>query len=178
MACNCLTYECLDVVQQFEDCLSIITLDLEAEETGTIKWQYEFNGRWKGGTVDIVEGENIVLPWVFNEHYTHTINFYNTDGTKQDICYKLDTRKIAGSYTDNGGGGTSTKYLNITLTDEMLSDDGATVTNSLISGRSILLIADGNQIYNRGSFTQAGNSFTMTNGTSYYAGQLITLLFE
>lgn len=176
MACNCSTYDCLDVIQQFDDCQSVITLDLKATETGTIKWMYEFNGRWKGGTVDVVQGENIVLPWVFNEHYVHLINFYNVDGTKQDVCYKLDTSKIAGSFSEpTPSGGAS--YLTFEVTEEMLSDDGKTITNNAINDRDIILISEGTQAYNASQFTQSGNGFTYTGDAVAYVGQLITLIF-
>jgi len=177
MACNCENYACLEVVQQYNSCPELLTVKLPANATGTYTWEYEFNGRWKGGSIDVTSGENIVLPWVFNEHYVHLVKFYDAEGELlNDTCYKLDTSKVAGSYsTPDSSSGMG--YLNVTLTEEMLSDDDTTVTIPAIAGRTIVLIADGNQIYNFASFTQDGNSFTMTNGNSFYAGQKITLQF-
>lgn len=179
MACNCGTYACLDVIQQFNNCPEFLTIDLEADETGTWQWKYEFAGRWFGGTIDVTSGEDIVLPWVFNEQYIHLIEFYKVDGTLfNDTCYKLDTSKVAGTYTTPTT--SESNYLNVTLTAGMLSMDGdgqQVVTIPAIAGRTIIFVADGNQLYNNGSFTQSGNSFTYTNGTENYAGQKITLLF-
>lgn len=176
MACNCTTYTCLDVIQQFNNCPEFLTLRLLAPATGTYSWQYEFNGMWRGGTIDTTISENIVLPYVFNERYVHTIKFYDTDGTLlNDTCYKLDTSQIAGTYTTPTVG--ESNYMNVTITSGMLSVDGdnQVVTIDAIGGRTIVFIADGNQLYNFASFTQDGNSFTMTNGTTFISDQKITL---
>lgn len=176
MACDCTTYACLDFVRQYSNCPEFLTVKLEAAATGTYSWEYEFNGRWFGGTIDVTGGQNIVLPWVFNEQYTHLVKFYDENGDLlNDTCYKLDTSKIPGTYTTPSSG--ETNYLNVTLTEGMLSEGGTVVTLSTIAGRTVIFVADGNQIYNAGSFTQDGNEFTMTNGASFYAGQIITLLF-
>lgn len=178
MPCNCTIYACLDVVQQYNSCPTVVTLDFEAPGTGTYQWQYEFNGRWYGGTVDVVEGENIVLPWVFNEQYVHLIQFFNNGTLLNSTCYKLDTSKIAGSYSTPSEAA-EVSYLTVTLTEDMLTEvDGQqVVTIAAIAGRPMILIADGNQIYNTGSFTQSDNSWTYTNEAVNYAGQIITILF-
>ena len=179
MACNCLTYTCLDVIQQYNNCPEFLTLRLVAPATGTYSWQYEFNGMWKGGTIDTTISENIVLPYVFNERYVHTIKFYDTDGTLlNDTCYKLDTSQIAGTYTTPVVG--ESNYLNVTITAGMLSlndEQQQVVTIEAIDGRTIIFVADGNQLYNVASFTQDGNAFTLINGAVFYVGQVITLLF-
>lgn len=174
MACSCTSYTCLNIVQQYSNCLSTVTLDLVAGATGTYTWRYEFNGTWKGGNIDVTESAKIVLPYVFNENYTHIIEIYKGDGTLlNDTCYTLDTSRIVGSYA------TATvetpNYLNVTVTDDMLSDNNTTITLNTIDDRSIVFIADGNQLYNFASFTQSGNSFTMTNGAAFYVGQKITI---
>lgn len=181
MACNCDNYACLEPVRQYDNCREVVTVQLEAAATTTYTWEYEFNGRWFGGSIDVTAGQNIVLPWVFNEHYRHTIKIYDENGDLfNDTCYTFDTSKVAGSYTTPTIPNTD-YILNVTLTEGMLSVDGdgnQIVTIPAIAGNSIMLIADGNQIYNFGSFTQAGNSWTYTNGASNYAGQKITLIFE
>lgn len=170
MPCNCETYTCLNVVQEYNNCPTVLELQLEATQTATYSWEYEFNGRWFGGTVDVTNGENISLPFVFNEDYIHVIKLYYNNELVNDTCYKLDTSKIAGSYTASSTSGRG--YLTFEV-----DANGATVTNADIANRAIVLIADGNQIYNSSGFTQAGNSFTMTNGVSFYIGQTITLVF-
>lgn len=181
MACDCTTYTCLDFVRQYTNCPEFLTVELEAAATATYTWEYEFNGRWFGGSIDVTNGENIVLPWVFNESYIHVIKFYDATGDLlNNTCYKLDTNKIPNTYTTPSS--EETNYLNVTLTADMLSTDGdgnQVVTISGIAGRTIVFVADGNQLYNAGSFSQpeGDNEFTMTNGASFYAGQIITLLF-
>lgn len=179
MACDCTTYECLDFVRQYTNCPEFLTVKLEAAATTTYSWEYEFNGDWKGGTIDVTTGENIVLPWVFNEHYIHLIKFYDENGDLlNDTCYKLDTSKIPGTYTTPSS--QVDNYLNVTLTAGMLSidDEGRQIiTIPAIAQRTIIFVADGNQLYNVASFTQDGNAFTMTNGAVFKSGQIITLLF-
>lgn len=178
MSCNCEAYACLEVLREYDNCREFLTVVLPSPVTGTIQWEYEFNGMWKGGNIDVTEGQNIVLPWVFNEYYVHDIKFYVNGELLNDTCYRLDTSKIPGSYATPAT--TESKSLNVTLTADMLSfdDEGnQVVTMPAIGSRTILLIADGNQIYNIASFSQSGTSFTMTNGAVFYAGQIITLLF-
>lgn len=179
MACNCTNYACLEVVRDFTNCPTMLTIVLASPITGSLEWEFEFNNSWKGGTIDVTEGENIVLPWVFNEQYIHLIKFYNGDTPLNDTCYKLDTSKISGSYVSAGSSTEATNYLTFTVTAGMLSDSGATITNASIAGRTILLIADGFQMYNSGRFTQASGSdtFTMSAPIKFKAGQVITLLF-
>lgn len=179
MACDCTTYECLGVVQSYDNCATTITLELESLDTGSYNWSYEFNGRWFGGNVEVTEGDNIILPWVFNENYVHKIKFFRPSGELlNDTCYKLNTSEIAGSFiTPSSDAGS--KYLNVELTADMLSDGGATVTIPSIAGKTLVSVLDGNQAYNFGSFNKAvgSDSFTMTNGTTFYVGQKITLEF-
>lgn len=51
--------------------------------------------------------------------------------------------------------------------------DGNTVTDSRFGDREVATVNDGQQTYNRGQFTQVGDTITMTNGTSFYNGQLL-----
>lgn len=178
MGCNCTIYACLGFIDQFNNCPEFLTLDLEADETATWPWKYEFNGRWFGGAIDVTSGSDIILPWVFNEQYIHLIEFYKSDGTLfNDTCYKLNTSKVAGTYTSANV--VADNYLNVTLTAEMLStgESGQVVTIPAIAGNTIIGIGDGNQFYSGASFSQSGDAFTMLNGASFYAGQVITLLY-
>jgi hypothetical protein len=177
--CGCENYACLNIVPDYSGCPTVITTDLIAAQTATYNWQYEFNGRWKGGTVDVTEGEAIVLPYVFNENYIHEIKFLLGGDLVNDTCYKLDTSGIPTSYSQNTGEDENT--LTFEVTSDMLStttiDDVEyqVLTNPSINSREVALLADGNQIYN--GFTQSGNALTMINGTTFYVGQKITLVF-
>lgn len=176
MACDCTTYTCLNVVQNFDDCPDTLELDLLVPETNPQEayvWTflYEFNGMWKGGSIDVTSGENIELPWVFNENYIHPIKIYEADGTLfNDTCYKLDTSKIAGNYT-------TPTDLNEEYVFNITVSAGSTFTSSKINGRPVMVVYDGNQSYNRqpDNFTQATNTVTMTNGVTFYEGQIITV---
>lgn len=170
MPCKCETYTCVSVVPNYTDCLETIELDLEASDTGVYQWEYEFNGKWFGGTVNVVDGENIELPWVFNEFYVHAIRFLYNGALVGDTCYLLDTSSIAGSFATPSSTGAG-NYLTFE------AEVGDTQTNADIAGRTIILISDGAQIYNVSQFTQNGNTFVMTNGVSFYAGQVLTLIF-
>lgn len=170
MSCGCTIYECVVPVFDFTDCPDTIELALTAPNTGVYQWLYEFNGRWFGGTVTVTQGENITLPYVFNENYTHTIKFYYNNLLVNDTCYTLDTSLIAGSYTTNTSSG-GVAYLTFEAVD------GAEQTNADIANRNIIGIMDGAQIYNVAQFTQNGNTFEMTNGVSFYTGQTLTLIF-
>lgn len=56
---------------------------------------------------------------------------------------------------------------------EVDGEGGANVTNAAFS-RPVMLLNDGQQTYNRAQFTQAGTTITMTNGVTFYTGQLLT----
>ena len=174
MDCGCTTYNCLDVVREFTNCRSILTLYLQAGETATYSWEYEFNGLWRGGTIEVTTGDNIVLPYVFNEYYIHLIKIYKANGDLlNDTCYKLDTTKLPGNYTTATPEDNNT--LEVTITDE--SGQGAgSFTVDAINGRTVKYIIADPQVYT--GFTQTGNQITMTNGVTYYDGQKILLVFE
>lgn len=171
MACDCTIYECLETVINLADCPDEIELVLEADETGVWIFSYEFNGRWFGGSIDVVDEENITVPFVFNEHYIHLIKFFKADGSLlNDTCYKLDTSKIVGNYTTATV--TEENIFNVTVSA------GNTFTSSKINGRAVMIVDDGQQAYNNTTFTQSGNTGTMTNGAVFYEGQIITLIMK
>lgn len=174
MACECTTYECLEVVKEYNNCPTIVTLDLQALATGTYSWEYEFNGRWRGGSLEVTQGENIVLPYVFNEYYIHAIKLYDEAGALlNDTCYKLDTSKLPGTYTTTAQN--ADLFLPVTVSDP--SGEGiSSMTIAGINGRTIKLIVADPQVYT--GFTQNGNTFTMTNGAVFYDGQKIVLVFD
>lgn len=174
MACDCTTYECLNTVINLNQCRETIELVLEADETGSWIYSYEFNERWFGGSVDVVDGENIELPYTFNEHYVHKIKFFKTDGNLlNDTCYTLDTSKIVGSYSTPTAS-VQENIFNITVSI------GNTFSSSKINGIPVMVVFDGNQSYNRqpDNFTQVGNTVTMTNGVVFYEGQIITVTLK
>lgn len=88
MACNCIEYQCLDI--DYDLCDNDITLPLNADETGLWTLLIEFNGTWIKLSIEVVEGEPIVIPNVLNEHYVHTVRLLNSSKELfNDTCYKL-----------------------------------------------------------------------------------------
>lgn len=174
MPCDCTTYACLNTVINLTDCPDEIELVFPATETGSWIFSYEFNGVWKGESIDVVDTENVVLPWVFNENYIHVIKFFDSEGDLlNDTCYKLDTSKIVGNYT-TAATVTEENIFNVTV------GAGSTFSSSKINGRPVMVVLDGNQSYNRqpDNFTQAdgSNTVVMVNGVSWLAGTVITVI--
>lgn len=149
---------------------SIVTL-LQANQTGTWLMKYEFNGNWFGVEIDVTNGQLIELPFVFNENYNHTIEFYNnSDALFNDTCYTLDTSKIVGTpsaTSPSSSSGFSYDIVTAEAGDELEMN---------VAGNAILLF-DGNQSYTQDKFTQSGTTITMTDGTTFYDGQRITILY-
>lgn len=173
MACDCETYVCLSTVPDFSDCPDTIELVLEATETATWIWEWEFNGKWFGGYIDVTNGENIELPFVFNENYIHQIKFTKADGTLfNDTCYKLDTSTIAGNYTAASSGTSSEYIIEVTI-----AADGSAFTSSLIASRTVMvIITNGTSKIRTADFTQSSNTITFVNGDTVVIGQKATLI--
>lgn len=60
-------------------CDDTITLKLEADSDGIWTMYAKFNGVVLTASVSVVNGENITIPNIFNENYTHTIWFKKED---------------------------------------------------------------------------------------------------
>lgn len=61
-------------------CGSAVELPLIAEITGVVVMNVRFNGVTIKRDVNIVSGQNITVPNVFNENYLHEIWFEDSDG--------------------------------------------------------------------------------------------------
>lgn len=173
MSCNCTIYECLPIAPNILQCGEYIATTLLADETGIWTMRYEFNGRWFGEQITVTNDELISIPYVFNESYTHIIEFIKGDGTVfENTCYTLDTNQIMGiSPASSGGGGISVdNWLTVTV-----QQDGSTF--EVAAGYTIWLVFNGQQGLLRGvAFTQSGTTITMINGDYYAAGTQLLLL--
>lgn len=90
MSCNCITYQCLSV--DHNPCSNGVQLPINADETGNWSVLIEFNGTWIRLSLEVTEGEPIVIPNVLNERYTHTIRLLNSNKELfNGTCYKLMT---------------------------------------------------------------------------------------
>lgn len=170
MACNCENNACLEVAPNILQCGEDIVTLVMSDYTGSVVMSYEFNGRWFGEQIEVVSGEFIEMPNVFNESYTHLVKFYknNTD-IINDTCYSLDTSLLMGggiSPTSPSSGGFN--YYNTE------GDGDDTVDFSL---GTPIVVFDGNQSYIQGQFTYAAGVITMLNDITFYDGQLLTILY-
>lgn len=174
MACECLEFECLGIAPRIFQCGENILTTLLAGETGIWLMRYEFNGRWFGREITVENGALVSIPNVFNEHYIHKIQFYNsTDELVNDKCYTLGTANVTVEPTlspiqpaPEGQWGTVT-----------IETDGAD-SFEVPAGRNIWLVFPGNQGYVRNmDFTQTATTVSMTNGTTFYDGQQILYMY-
>lgn len=158
MPCNCPSYTCLQIAPNVLQCGDDIVTMLLADATGTWLMRYEFNNRWYGENIDLTDGEVIEIPYVFNEFYTHTIQFYRPDQTLyEDTCFTLDTRQLMGiaPASSGGGGDSGVKMGTVEITEY-------TSTFEVPARRTVWVIFPGNQGLGRYTdFTQSGTTITL-----------------
>jgi hypothetical protein len=58
-----------------------LELSLIADEIGVWRMKAQFNGVTLSREIEVEEGENIIIPNIFNENYTHVIWFEKADGS-------------------------------------------------------------------------------------------------
>ena len=91
MACNCVEYQCLGI--DYDPCSNNVVLPINANETGLWTLLIEFNGTWIRLSLEVTDGQPIVIPNVLNEHYVHPIRILNTDKELfNNTCFKLTTK--------------------------------------------------------------------------------------
>lgn len=94
-------------------CATEVPLGILSDTTGTVKMIVEFNGTYIRKDIEVVNGEAITVPNVFNENYNHLTQFYKADGSIiNDTCYKIKT--MATIFTTGGGSGGSVAWDDIT----------------------------------------------------------------
>lgn len=170
MACDCENNACLELAPRVLQCGENIVTLLAADETNTWLMSYEFNGRWFSENIDVVDGEFVELPFVFNEQYSHLLKFYKADGSLfNDTCYTLDTSLLMGSLSSSSSPSSSGfAYAN--------AIGNGTAEVDFVLGTPIVVF-DGTQSYIQGQFTYAAGVITMTNGVVFYDGQPLTILY-
>lgn len=188
MSCGCEEYVCLQVVPQV-GCIEEIQINLPATETGQWIMSLEFNGGWINKYIDVEEGVNILLPNYFNENYSHTIKFYNTENELvNDTCYRLNTSKVGGTGSimpTPPAPESITYYEYVVVAEPDGFDDagrweieaGVTITDNRLIGKGVSsIVISGGQSYNSGDYTKTTNSntLTMTNGSGFGLTTIIT----
>lgn len=189
MACDCEEYVCLEVVPQV-GCIEEIQVNLPATETGEWIMSFEFNGSWINKFIEVENGVNILLPNYFNESYTHTIKFYNTDNELvNDTCYKLNTSVIGGvgSIAPTPEPSNSVGYYEYIVVEDPDGFDsngrweipvGGDIEDDRLIGKTVSSII-GQQAYNSNNYTKntASNTLSMTNDTIFGLNDIITLYY-
>jgi hypothetical protein len=169
MSCDCEEYVCLEPAPAIVQCGDDITVLLAATETATWLMSVEFNGRWRGVMIDVVNTELLELPNVFNENYTHTIKFYTAAGALvNDTCYEFNSASVIGTAAATSPSSSSgLQYA--TITAEAGTEIGFTL------GTPIVIITS-SQSYDDG-WTYDGAVIAWTNGNVMYDGQKVTVLY-
>jgi hypothetical protein len=171
MACDCETYTCLEPSPAIVQCGEDISVLLAATETATWLMSVEFNGRWRGVQIDVVNTELLELPNVFNEDYTHTIKFYTAGGALvNDTCYTFNSASVIGTASGVTSPSSSSGLQYATVVADA---DGDSFDFAL--GTPIVIITS-NQSYDEG-WTYDGATVTWTNGNTVYDGQRLTILY-
>jgi hypothetical protein len=170
MACDCEEYLCLEAAPAVVQCGDDITVLLAASATGTWLMSVEFNGRWRGTSIDVVSSELLELPNVFNENYTHKIKFYTAAGALvNDTCYEFNSASVIGTVSPSSPSSSSGLQYATVIADA----DGDSFDFAL--GTPIVIITS-SQSYDEG-WTYDGVAVTWTNGNTVYDGQRLTILY-
>lgn len=160
MACNCETYECIEVFWSCDSEGAQITI--ESTETGVWSADIYFNDMPTRFSFGVTDGENIIIPTEFlNEYYTHEFRLYNGAGTLVG-CYHLKSRMV-----NNAG-----EFIPIPPYPDQPSaktfDGNGTDTQTFPGiGDPIFRISIGNQVYLQ-EFTQVGETITMDDGVLFF----------
>jgi hypothetical protein len=171
MSCDCESYTCLEPSPAIVQCGEDISVLLAANETATWLMSVEFNGRWRGVQIEVVNTELLELPNVFNENYTHKIKFYTAGGALvNDTCYEFNSASIIGTASGVTSPSSSSGLQYATVTADA---NGDSIDFSL--GTPIVVITSG-QSYDDG-FTWNGSTIVWTNGNTFYNGQKVTVLY-
>lgn len=170
MSCNCENNACLELAPNILQCGEDIVTLIMSDYTGNVTMSYEFNGRWIGEVIPVTLGQFIEIPNVFNESYTHLVKFYKTNTTIiNDTCYSLDTSLLMGEVSGISSPSSSGfAYANAT--------GNGTDTIPFTLGTPIIVF-DGNQSFIQGQFDYINGEIVMTNGTTFYDGQPLTILY-
>jgi hypothetical protein len=152
-------------------CGNQIELPLVAQHTGIYRMIAKFNGVRITRNIEVIEGENIVIPNVFNENYTHEIWFETQSGALvNDVHYSI--KLVFCLSPENEEMSTENSIRVLADADDTVIDDrliGKTVTAYII-----------NDISKNTDFSKpiASNTFVTTNGVTFPANSIVTIIFE
>lgn len=150
-------------------CDSGIDTGIVLDETGDFVVYVSFGQSVQRYSIQVVEGEPIILHNVLNAPFVHTVTVYDMSGTlMNDTCYKLNTIPVItpNNLTPNPPC-CAKKFITVT-------EAGATLTDDFFAVHIISEIDTSSQVYIKGAdFTQTGDTITFTNSLSLSEGQIV-----
>lgn len=174
MACGCELYECFSI--DYNPCEMWVELPLVANETGNWVLLIEFDGQWTRLLVAVVDGENISIPTVLNEYYTHTIRLLNTSKELfNDTCYKITTQVTSQGQTPSINPNPSKETYEL----EISAVDGQTVySDADLIGATILQVTVENDTIPESGYSFSSVTGEMTFNNSFFEGAIIYILYK
>lgn len=157
-------------------CGDTVEIPLVAETTGTFTMFAKFNGIRITRQIAFIEGENIILPNVFNENYLHEIWFNNLAGDKyKDVNYSIKMVYCTSPETAPPPLPPIEDYNSIISI--------STNETTLIDGRMVGKVVTAyiiNDISKNTDFTKPLDSDTLTliNGNTFEPDSVVTIIFQ
>lgn len=156
-------------------CGDTIEIPLVAETTGVFTLFAKFNGVRITRQIPFIEGDNIILPNVFNENYLHEIWFQDVSGNKyNDVNYSIRMVYCVSPQTAPPVPPIEgiSSIISVSTTDTTLVDErmiGKVVTAYIINDYS-----------KNTDFSKPLNSDTLTllNGNTFEPDSVVTIIFE
>lgn len=138
---------------------------------GVIKMYSEFNGTTITKNIDVAFGNEIVIPNVFNDNYTHVVRFYFNGELVNDLAYSI---KIVPCISVDNNEPMANDYSSITLT---VSVAGTSITDERIEGNLITGVIINDKSKNKG-FAVVSDTITFNDTTTLNIGDKVTLIFQ
>lgn len=152
-------------------CGSTVELPLVAEITGVVVLNVRFNGVTIKRDVNLVSGQNITVPNVFNENYKHHIYFETTTGVKYlDTVYSIQVITCLSN---------SNNEDDMLISIVSVADAGITITDDRMIGRTVTAYVI-DDISKNTEFSKPINSNTLTllGGNTFGQNSVVTIIFQ
>lgn len=158
---------------EFCSCGNEIELPLIAELTGNYTLYATFNGVRLVRNLTTIEGQNINIPNIFNENYTHEFYLVGPNGEiLGDTHYSLSTVFCLNIDTDM-------PEDNLPISIIVVADAGVSLIDNRLVGRIVTAYII-NDISKNTDFNKPINSNTLTllNGNIFEQNAVVTILFQ
>lgn len=157
---------------EFCSCNSNIELPIAASETGTFMLVAIFNDVRITRNINIIEGQNILIPNIFNENYLHEIYFSSSSGEiLDDTHYSIKT-----VFCLNNNNGMPTDGL---ISIVAIAESGNVLIDDRMIGRIVTAYII-NDISKNTEFSKPLNSNTLTllGDNLFDDNSIVTVIFE